>query len=120
MKPPTLDQIADYASSLNYDGFDAEAMFDHYEMVGWVYGKSRKPIKDWKAAVRQWRRNDLKYAADRPRPRAQLDDQAIKDYVIQLRVLRSGDNQDEAIVRLYRKIRDTLGPEGLAQVKSRA
>lgn len=33
---------------------DAEAMeaFDHYTACGWVIGKARKPMKDWKAVCR--------------------------------------------------------------------
>lgn len=31
---------------------DAERFFDYYESKGWVVGKA--PMKDWKAAVRNW------------------------------------------------------------------
>jgi hypothetical protein len=31
---------------------------DHYTANGWKVG--RNPMKDWKAAVRQWERNDLR------------------------------------------------------------
>jgi hypothetical protein len=31
---------------------------DHYTANGWKVGKN--PMKDWKAAVRQWERNDLR------------------------------------------------------------
>ena len=35
----------------------AENFFDHYEMVGWVYGKSRHPIRKLGAAMSTWERN---------------------------------------------------------------
>ena len=33
--------------------YEGDRFFDHYETCGWVVGKN-KPMKDWKAAVRQW------------------------------------------------------------------
>ena len=38
---------------------------DHYTANGWKVG--RNPMRDWKAAVRQWERNDL----GRSKPAAQ-------------------------------------------------
>lgn len=53
---PSLEQLALYASSISYSRFDAQRFFDFYESKGWVVGKS--PMKDWKAAVRNWRKRD--------------------------------------------------------------
>ena len=68
---PTLDQLSD--SDLpprgnpkkprpwpedkckNFSG----QIFDHYTANGWVQGKSRKPIVDWRAAVRTCIRNEM-------------------------------------------------------------
>lgn len=55
---PTVEQIQDYCNEKNYD-IDAERFFDYYEANGWVQGKQGKPIKDWKAAVRNWNRNNF-------------------------------------------------------------
>ena len=35
---------------------DASYFYDYYESNGWCVGK--KPMKDWKAAVRNWMRNE--------------------------------------------------------------
>ena len=50
---PTVEEIQAYIDDKGYK-LDARQIFDHYEMVGWVYGKGHNPIKDWKAAVRTW------------------------------------------------------------------
>lgn len=54
---PTLEEIKAYCeerkSIVNPDEF-----FDYYQRNGWVYGKNKTPIKDWKACVRTWERND--------------------------------------------------------------
>jgi len=55
-KKPTLEELKDYGSSISYLEFDPERFVDHYESNGWKVGKS--PMKDWKAAVRTWKRND--------------------------------------------------------------
>lgn len=54
---PTVQEIADYAKSIEFD-LDAEYFFDYYERAGWTYGKTQKPIKDWKACVRLWKKKD--------------------------------------------------------------
>ena len=48
---PSISQIKDYCKERN-NGIDAERFFDYYESKGWLVGKS--PMKDWKAAVRNW------------------------------------------------------------------
>lgn len=56
---PTIEEIQAYITEKGYD-LNAQQIFDHYEMVGWVYGRGHNPIKDWKAAVRTWNRNSDK------------------------------------------------------------
>lgn len=48
---PTLEQVQEYCCERN-NWISAEAFIAHYDAVGWVYGKDRKPVKDWKACVR--------------------------------------------------------------------
>ena len=38
---------------------NAQQFFDYYESKGWKVGKS--PMKDWKASVRTWEKNDYGY-----------------------------------------------------------
>lgn len=53
---PTRNEVAAYCLAELYE-IDIDAFMDHYEACGWVVGKN-KPMKDWKAAVRQWARRD--------------------------------------------------------------
>lgn len=34
--------------------FTAESFCDYWESVGWLIGKDKKPMKSWKAAIRNW------------------------------------------------------------------
>lgn len=52
-QPPSIDEVREYISQQGYS-IDAEKFVDYYESKGWVVGKS--PMKDWKAAVRNWSR----------------------------------------------------------------
>ena len=59
--PPTVLEVAEYCSERN-NNVSAEAFVDFYTANGWVQGKG-KPIKDWKAAVRTWEKNEKKNPA---------------------------------------------------------
>lgn len=54
-KKPTLDELQEYISEKGYK-VDAEKFLDYYESNGWKVGKN--PMKDWKATVRNWNRNN--------------------------------------------------------------
>lgn len=54
---PTIDEIRVYCSERN-NGIIAESFYDFYESKGWKIGSS--PMKDWKAAVRNWERKRTK------------------------------------------------------------
>lgn len=51
---PTVDEVSAYCNERG-NNINPEAFYDYYEAKGWVVGKS--PMKDWKAAIRQWERN---------------------------------------------------------------
>ena len=54
---PSLSEIRAYCSEQHYS-VNPETFFDYYESNGWKVGKN--PMKDWKAAVRTWQRNERK------------------------------------------------------------
>jgi hypothetical protein len=57
---PTIGQIAEYAKEAKLVNVDPNAFFDHFESNGWkVSGIS--PMKDWKAAMRNWNRRALSF-----------------------------------------------------------
>lgn len=53
---PTLEEVKEYCSERK-NGVDAERFVNYYTANGWKVGKN--PMKDWKAAVRTWERNDF-------------------------------------------------------------
>lgn len=52
-KKPTLEEIEEYCKERN-NNIDPKAFLFYYETNGWVQGKNRKPIKNWKACIRTW------------------------------------------------------------------
>lgn len=59
--PPTLEQVSDYCKQRN-NTIDPEAFIDYYQLNDWFVGKNKnkQKMKDWKASVRTWERNDKK------------------------------------------------------------
>jgi len=53
-KKPTTDEISAYCKERE-NTIDPQQFFDYYESNGWKVG--RNPMKDWKASVRYWERN---------------------------------------------------------------
>ncbi len=54
--PPTIEEVTAYCKERK-NNVDAEKFVDYYTANGWVQGKG-KPVKDWKACVRTWERNN--------------------------------------------------------------
>lgn len=55
MRRPSEDELVSYAVSIGLPESEGHDCFNHYEMVGWVYGKGHQSIKDWKRAVVTWK-----------------------------------------------------------------
>jgi len=53
--PPTTEEVSAYCLERK-NHVDAERFHDFYESKGWLVGKTK--MKDWKAAVRTWEKND--------------------------------------------------------------
>ena len=56
--PPTPEQVREYMQSRGTP-IDADSFCDYWESVGWMRGKTK--MKDWKAAARQWAKNDARW-----------------------------------------------------------
>lgn len=69
-RPPTPDEVRAYGKEIGFD-IDAERFCDFYAAKGWLVGKS--PMKDWKAAVRNWR------GSQHSTPTPQVFRQAVED-----------------------------------------
>lgn len=53
---PTIEEVRAYCKDRN-NNVDAEKFISHYDSNGWKVGKT--PMKDWKASVRTWEKNDF-------------------------------------------------------------
>ena len=56
---PTLEEVKEYCKTRN-NKVNAERFIDYYESNGWKVG--RNPMKDWKACVRTWEKNDCSFS----------------------------------------------------------
>jgi hypothetical protein len=62
---PTLDEASSYFAELSMPTSEAQRFVDYYTANGWKVGKN--PMKDWRAAARNWRKNFTdKQAAQQP------------------------------------------------------
>ncbi len=52
--PPTPEEVDEYSKAIGYP-MDGSAWCDKYIQKGWMVGKNK--MKDWKAAVRNWKSN---------------------------------------------------------------
>lgn len=57
-KPPTVEEVAAYVATRKTK-IDPEKFVNHYQSNGWMVGKTK--MKDWKAAVRTWERNEREW-----------------------------------------------------------
>ena len=60
---PTFEELKAYylKEKPNAELSAIKDVYDHYVSVGWVVGKSRKPVVDWEACVRTSIRNEEKF-----------------------------------------------------------
>ena len=58
-KPPTVGEVWEYCAERK-NNVDAERFVDYYTANGWQVGKHK--MKDWKAAVRTWEKNNFNNA----------------------------------------------------------
>ena len=65
---PTIDDVKLYCLKRD-NKLDADRFCDYYESNGWKVGNS--PMKDWKAAIRNWERTETK----KEKPMSKIDKQ---------------------------------------------
>lgn len=62
--PPTVEEVRAYCIERG-NNVDPERFVNHYTANGWKVGKN--PMKDWKAAVRNWEKSEGAFARDMER-----------------------------------------------------
>lgn len=60
---PTVDEVCTYCQENGYTLVDPERFVNFYQSKGWKVGK--EPMKDWRAAVRNWNSRDKDKTAQR-------------------------------------------------------
>ena len=60
MKTPSIEECREYHAAKKYS-WEIESFYDYYTANGWKVG--RNPMKDWRAAMRNWNRTEAKYSA---------------------------------------------------------
>lgn len=58
--PPSVEQVREYCRERG-NNIDPERFVSYYETSGWMRGKNK--VKDWRALVRTWERNDNTFKA---------------------------------------------------------
>lgn len=71
--PPTVENVQEYIDENGYS-IDAEHFVDYYTANGWMVGKSH--MKDWRAAVRNWERNNGNDFGSSDRVRSRISETA--------------------------------------------
>lgn len=83
--PPTVEEVAAYVKAKGYDFIDPEYFVAFYEANGWVQGKARKPIKNWKACCATWKKNGNNNPYKNEKEKIRLKAQGRGGYVDELR-----------------------------------
>lgn len=71
---PTLEEVTAYIHDQGYS-VDPQYFMDYEETVGWVVGKTRKPMKDWQAAIRNMERTNHKSSTTNHKPLSSYEQQ---------------------------------------------
>lgn len=70
-KPPTLDEVKDYCWESGIK-IDAQKFVDYYSSNGWKVSKN--PMKDWKAAARNWERRATEFDGTKKKSKCEIID----------------------------------------------
>ena len=63
--PPTPDDVREYCQKMGYTHVDADKFVDTFSAKGWRVGKTNTPMKDWKASVRNWERQEKEWREEK-------------------------------------------------------
>lgn len=68
--PPTVEEVRAYCAERG-NRVDPERFVDHYAASGWKRNRG-VPLIDWKAAVRNWEKNDFAGDCKKEKPKSEL------------------------------------------------
>lgn len=55
--PPKVEWVRAYLAEIGYTELEPEAFMDFYEAKGWRIGRANVMVKNWQAALRNWKRH---------------------------------------------------------------
>lgn len=85
---PTVEEIKAYCRErMNF--VEPQKFFDYYESNGWKVGKN--PMKDWKAAIRTWEKNNYGGQSSAPMPRMSLKDMQEMQKRVEIQKILNGE-----------------------------
>ena len=87
-RQPDVSEVRAYCRERR-NSVDPEAWMDHYTSNGWKVGKN--PMRDWKAAVRTWERNQGKSKSNGGR-------KTYDDYMREQQAGQSDERRDEKVI----------------------
>lgn len=63
-RPSSAKEVTEYAKSIGFE-LDGEYFIAKNDSIGWVTGKARNPIINWKSVVQTWKKNDAKWKTEK-------------------------------------------------------
>ena len=79
--PPSIEEVSNYCLERN-NSVDPQKWIDYYTSNGWMVGKNK--MKDWKAAVRTWERNNYQNIPNNGNnQKSSTNKQEANDYALQ-------------------------------------
>lgn len=57
MNQPTIEQVIAHGAKIGLPSRECEKFHAYFESVGWIVGRSRKPMKSFKGAMANWKFN---------------------------------------------------------------
>lgn len=64
--PPFVEEVQEYLEKIDYTVIEAQHFIDFYQTRGWKISKG-VPMKDWKSALRNWKREGWGYRPNQPK-----------------------------------------------------
>jgi hypothetical protein len=68
--PPPMEHLIIYFNEKEFTATEAEKFYNYFQSNGWLVG-GKAPMKDWKAAARNWMLNAKKFIKNGTKPTAQ-------------------------------------------------
>lgn len=68
--PPLWGSVLPFFELNHFPELEAQKFYNYFESIGWLVG-GKSPMKDWKAAARNWMLKSVQFAPPSQRPQAQ-------------------------------------------------